>query len=170
MKKKKQSYSKRKNRSSSQVISQRHDCLFGSKAYLISFANIWPVSVIFGSLKPYLAVSALFNRHLVNFWLCSKPYFDSKCTSDPSFTLHACSEAWEVYPVFCHIWPIFEFFVHIPSPPFLAIWLEFIKVDIFPKNCHFFQNFNACLRAHLALNQGFQIVLVVNHIGCSRKK
>ena len=50
------------------------------------------------------------------------------------------------------------------------IWLEFLKVDIFQNNCHFFQNFNACLRALLALNPGFQIVLVVNHIGCSRKK
>ena len=39
-----------------QIISQRHNCLIGSKAYLIGFSNIWLFSVIFDSLKSYLAV------------------------------------------------------------------------------------------------------------------
>ena len=51
----------------------------------------------------------------------------------------------------------------------IYIWVKFLKVYIFPKYCHFFCNFDSCLRALFALVRLSQLFLRVNHMCRSRE-
>ena len=50
-----------------------------------------------------------------------------------------------------------------------VIWVKLPWTDIFPKNCHFFCNFDSCFQALFALVWLFQLFLRVNHMCHSRE-
>ena len=49
----------------------------------------------------------------------------------------------------------------------LPIWVTLSWTDIFPKNCHFFCNFDSCFQPLFALVRLFQLFLQVNHMSRS---
>ena len=49
----------------------------------------------------------------------------------------------------------------------LPIWVTMSWTDIFPKNCHFFCNFDSCFQPLFALVRLFQLFLQVNHMSRS---
>ena len=51
----------------------------------------------------------------------------------------------------------------------ICIWLDILKMDIFPKSCHFFFNFNSCFWALLALSHLLRLIFLVNHVGRGRQ-
>ena len=82
------------------------------------------------------------------------------------WAIRGSADKWQIHTQWSHFWRLavtvdFDD-ISLGKYGHLIIWLEFFKMDIFPKSCHFFSTLAAVFEHLFDLSHLFQSVFLVN--------